>query len=50
MAYFGTFFSVGPAYAGMILRYGVHTYAVEGRPRVCGDDPLFCFSVSIVHQ
>ena len=39
MAYFRHFFSVDPAYAGMIpVQYPWHGNSRRG-PRVCGDDP-----------
>ena len=40
MAYFRHFFSVDPAYAGMILIRPPSPKAAWSGPRVCGDDPL----------
>lgn len=39
MAYFRHFFSVDPAYAGMILALTVAALFGRGGPRVCGADP-----------
>ena len=39
MAFFRAFFSVDPAYAGMIPRMINLFTSVAGGPRVCGDDP-----------
>ena len=39
MAFLGAFFSVDPAYAGMILGFIQSDQCDPGGPRVCGDDP-----------
>ena len=39
MAFLGAFFSVDPAYAGMILALHGFGPSIPRGPRVCGDDP-----------
>ena len=39
MAFLGAFFSVDPAYAGMILKLSYSGGLSSSGPRVCGDDP-----------
>ena len=49
MAYFRHFFSVDPAYAGMIPTRSLHRTRLLGGPRVCGDDPNTA-AVPLIHH